>query len=134
MKIGICLFSVVSVAALLAFLNVGYRQGFLTSKRIAAALFIFRRSENGESATVDSCSGSLRHTVRFPESRSYQFHFHGGLSKGDVEIVLSDAKKQPLLRLNRCAPTGVVKLDKNNKYFLRWEFRKATGRCELSWE
>ena len=134
MKIGICLFTVVSVAALMAFLNVGYRQGFLTSKRIAAALFIFRRSENGESATVDSCSGSLRHTVRFPESRSYQFHFHGGLSKGDVEIVLSDAKKQPLLRLNRCAPTGVVKLDKNNKYFLRWEFRKATGRCELSWE
>lgn len=134
MKIGICLFTVVSVAALMAFLNVGYRQGFLTSKRIAAALFVFRRSENGESATVDSCSGSLRHTVRFPESRSYQFHFHGGLSKGDVEIVLSDAKKQPLLRLNRCAPTGVVKLDKNNKYFLRWEFRKATGRCELSWE
>ena len=134
MKIGICLFSVVSVAALLAFLNVGYRQGFLTSKRIAADLFVFRRSENGESATVDSCSGSLRHTVRFPESRSYQFHFHGGLSKGDAEIVLSDAKKQPLLRLNRCAPTGVVKLDKNNKYFLRWEFRKATGRCELSWE
>ena len=134
MKIGICLFTVVSVAALMAFLNVGYRQGFLTSKRIAAALFIFRRSENGESATVDSCSGSLRHTVRFPESRSYQFHFHGGLSKGDAEIMLSDAKKQPLLRLNRCAPTGVVKLDKNNKYFLRWEFRKATGRCELSWE
>ena len=134
MKIGICLFTVVSVAALMALMNVGYRKGFLTSKRIAAALFIFRRSENGESATVDSCSDSLRHTVRFPESRSYQFHFHGGLSKGDVEIVLSDAKKQPLLRLNRCAPTGVVKLDKNNKYFLRWEFRKATGRCELSWE
>lgn len=134
MKIGICLFTVVSVAALMAFLNVGYRQGFLTSKRIAAALFVFRRSENGESATVDSCSGSLRHTVRFPESRSYQFHFHGGLSKGDAEIVISDAKKQPLLRLNRCAPTGVVKLDKNNKYFFRWEFRKATGRCELSWE
>ena len=115
MKIGICLFSVVSVAALLAFLNVGYRQGFLTSKRIAAALFVFRRSENGESATVDSCSGSLRHTVRFPESRSYQFHFHGGLSKGDAEIVISDAKKQPLLRLNRCAPTGVVKLDKKQQ-------------------
>ena len=44
MKIGICLFTVVSVAALMALLNVGYRQGFLTSKRIAAALFIFRRS------------------------------------------------------------------------------------------
>ena len=134
MKVGICLFTVVSAAALLALLNVGYRQGFLTSKRIAAALFVFQHSGNGESVTVDSCSGSLRHTVRFQESRAYQFNFHGDLSRGDAEIVLSDGKKQPLLRLNRCSPTGTAKLAKNNKYFLRWEFRKATGRCELSWE
>lgn len=51
---------------------------------------------------------------------------------GEAEVLLPDRKKQPILRLNRQHPCETVELDgESSRYYLRWEFRKASGQCEL---
>jgi len=41
--------------------------------------------------------------------------------------------QRELLRLNQGKATGEIKLEKSARYYLRWEFKNATGRCELRW-
>lgn len=55
------------------------------------------------------------------------------LSKGDVELQLLDQEKQPLLKLNRQLMSQRIDLDGKSRYYLRWEFKGATGKCELRW-
>lgn len=55
------------------------------------------------------------------------------LSKGDVELQLLDQEKQPLLKLNRQLMSQTIDLDGKSRYYLRWEFKEATGKCELRW-
>ena len=110
-----------------------YRQGLAVSKSIAAVLFVFRPGKNGDHAALDACTGWVQRRARFRESRVYEFCLEDQLSKGEAEAVLLDAQKQELLRLNRLQATGRVQLEKQGRYYLRWEFRKATGRCWLTW-
>lgn len=70
---------------------------------------------------------------RFRESRTYEFTLEAQLSKGNVEVILLDKKKQQLLKLNRQSPSGKLELDAKNRYYLRWDFKGATGKCELHW-
>ena len=53
--------------------------------------------------------------------------------KGNVEVILLDRKKQQLMRLNPQSPICKIELDARNRYYLRWEFKGATGKCELRW-
>ena len=70
---------------------------------------------------------------RFYESRTYTFVLDAQLSKGDVELQLLDKEKQPLLKLNRQLMSQTIDLDGKSRYYLRWEFKEATGKCELRW-
>ena len=110
-----------------------YRQGFAVSKSIRALVFLFQPGAAGDTASVDSCSGWVRHAGRFRESRQYAFSLDAQLSKGDVEVSLLNGKKQELLKLNRWAPTGSIELDGKSRYYLQWRFSGATGKCALRW-
>lgn len=110
-----------------------YCKGIAVSRSIAAILFVFRRSRDADRATLDSCTGWLSHVGRFHESRTYQFTFDAQLSKGNAEVILLDEKKQQLMKLNRQSPTGIIDLDAKSRYYLRWEFKNVTGKCELRW-
>lgn len=110
-----------------------YRRGIAITENKRAILFIFRPGKNTDRANINSCTGWVRHIGRFHESRIYQFVLDARLSNGETELCLLDRKKQPLLKLNQHCPTGTIKLDAKNKYYLRWEFQNATGKCELSW-
>lgn len=110
-----------------------YRQGIAVSRSTRAVLFVFRTGKGADKATLDSCTGWVRHVGRFHESRTYEFTLDCQLSKGDVEVLLLDRKKQQLLKLNQQLPAGRAELDGKNRYYLRWEFKKATGKCELHW-
>lgn len=110
-----------------------YFRSVAISKSIVAILFIFRPCRNADKVTLDSCTGWVKHMGRFPESRTYEFALDTQLSKGDVEVILLDAKKEQLMKLNRQFPTGTIDLDTKNRYFLRWKFESATGKCELRW-
>ena len=96
-------------------------------------MIVFRHGKNADKATLDSCTGWVMHVGRFRESRTYEFFLDAQLSKGNVEVILLDRKKQPLMLLNPQAPTGKIELDVKNKYYLRWEFEGVTGKCELRW-
>ena len=71
---------------------------------------------------------------RFYENRTYSFALDAQLTKGNVEVLLLDKKKHTLLKLNRQFPSQTIDLDGgNNRYYLRWEFKSASGKCELRW-
>lgn len=123
-----CLFIVV-ICAVVFFL---YSQGLVERKKIKAILYVFRPGKSADRVTLDSCTGWVKHVGRFHESRSYEFVLECQLSSGDVEVILLDKEKQ-ILRLNQQAPIGRIELDSHNRYYLRWEFRNSTGKCELHW-
>lgn len=110
-----------------------YRQGLAVSKSICAAFFALRPKRNSDQAALDSCSGWVRHTGRFHESRVYQFFLDARLSKGTAQVLLLDKDKRQLLKLNGQLPEGKIELDRKAKYYLHWEFKEATGKCELRW-
>lgn len=127
------LYSAALTAAVCTAMYLLYCKGPAVSKRIAAILFIFRPGRDADKAALDSCTGWVRHVGSFHESRTYEFTFDAQLSKGNAEVVLLNKKKQPLMKLNQQCPTGKIELDAKNRYYLRWNFKSATGRCELHW-
>ena len=110
-----------------------HRQGFAVTKSIAAVLFVFQPGKRGGRASLNSCTGWVRHRGRFRKSWIMKFCFYCRLSSGDAEVVLLDSQKRELLRLNRHQSTGELKLDGTARYYLQWEFHRATGICELHW-
>lgn len=118
----------------LFFLLYLYHQGLAVTKSVAAVLFVFRPGKQGDSVSLDSCTGWVRHMGRFRESRMYTFHLDCRLSKGSAAVTLLDRQKRELLRLSQGSPAGEIELSGNGRYFLRWEFQNATGKCELRWQ
>ena len=110
-----------------------YLRSIAVSKSIAAILFVFRPGRDADRVTLGSCSGWVKHMGRFSESRTYKFILDTQLSTGEVEVILLDAKKELLMKLNRQSPSGKIDLDAKNRYYLRWAFKGATGKCELRW-
>ena len=110
-----------------------YRQGLMVSRSTRAILFAFWPGRYQDKAELDSCTGWVRHVGRFRESRTYEFTLDCQLSKGNVKVTLLDRKKQVLLLLHQGSPAGHIELDGKARYYLRWEFHSATGKCELRW-
>lgn len=110
-----------------------YRHGFAVAKSIMAVIFVFHPGPNGGRATVDRCTGWVSHAGRFRESRIYELTLDARLTQGDVEVLLLNREKVPLLKLSQWHPAAAVTLDAGEKYFLRWEFSNATGECKLRW-
>ncbi len=107
--------------------------GIATIKSIRAILFVFRPGKSGDRVALNTCTGWVRHMGRFYESGTYTFVLDAQLSKGDVELLLLDKDKQPLLKLNNQFTSQTIDLDGKSRYYLRWEFKGATGKCELHW-
>nr|WP_325183715.1 hypothetical protein [uncultured Oscillibacter sp.] len=124
---------VILFAALAVLIYLLYRQGFAVTESVTAVLFVFQPGKQSDRASLDSCTGWMRHAGRFRDSRVYAFSLDCRLSKGSAEVLLLDRQKQELLRLNQDRSTGEIELDGSSRYYLRWEFRNATGKCELRW-
>lgn len=110
-----------------------YCSGLAVTKSIMALLFVFDPGKDGDRVRLDSCTGWVSHVGRFRESRTYEFVLDARLTKGDVEVLLLNQKKTPLLRLNKWHSVACAELDGSRRYFLRWEFSNAAGDCELHW-
>lgn len=81
------------------------------TKSIRAVLFAFQPGKNRDRAALNDCTGWVRHMGRFYESKTYVFVLDTQLSKGDVEVLLLDRKKQPLLKLGKQCPSRTIDLD-----------------------
>lgn len=111
-----------------------YRQGIAQSKCIAAAFYVFLPGRSSDRVAMDSCNGWVRRMGKFREARTYEFTLDTQLSNGDVEVFLLDQEKQEILRLNPYFPSQQVSLSEKSRYYIHWEFRNATGKCELNWQ
>lgn len=109
------------------------RYGFMLTKGIVAVLFVFRSGRNGDRVSLDSCTGWVKHMGRFSKGRRYVLTLDAALSQGEAEVFLLDRRGQILLRLNRRRPEGTLSPEARTRYYLRWEFHHATGRCDLLW-
>lgn len=127
------LYAAVLAAVVCVVIYLLYCKGFGVLKSTTAILFVFRRGKKAHKATLDSCTGRVKYVGRFRESKVYEFTFDAQLSKGNVEVTLLDKKKQELLKLSRQSSFGKIEIDAKNKYYLRWDFKGATGTCELHW-
>ncbi len=106
-----------------------------TRKCIRAVLFVFLPEKTRDKVLLGACTGWVRHMGPFEESRKYAFSLDAKLTKGEVEVLLLNRQKQPLFRLRKQSPSQTIELDGQNcRYYLRWEFRHASGQCELRWQ
>ena len=124
-------YHLIIILALGAVIYLLYRRGLAVTKCIAAVLFVFRPGREADRADVNSCTGWVRHVGRFHENKTYAFTLTCRLSKGSAAVCLLDREKRPLLKLDSRSPSG--QLSPEGKTYLRWDFQKATGQCELSW-
>ena len=69
---NIPLFIAFSVA-IFAFIYILYCQGFAVLRRTAAIMLVFRHGKNADKATLDSCTGWVKHAGKFRESKIYEF-------------------------------------------------------------
>lgn len=121
------------LAAVVVAVYILYRRGAVVSKSICAALFVFKPGKSSDRITLESCTGWVRHGVRPRESREYEFSLTEELTAGKASVALLDREKRQLLKLDGQCPGGRVELEAKGRYYLRWEFSKAAGRCELRW-
>ena len=110
-----------------------YRQGFAVSKCVKAVLFVFRRGKRSDYASLNSCSGWVRHRLPVRHDQIYEFNLDCRLVQGETEVTLMAPQRHELLRLNQYQATGCVNLNKKTSYSLCWSFQNATGKCELRW-
>lgn len=123
------------VLAALVFLAVYlfFRRGPAVTKCLAALVFVFRRSKNGDNVRVSSCTGWAKHTVRLREGRVCEFHLDAQCLRGETSVSLLDGEKQELLRLTQYLPDRSICPVGSDRYSLRWEFKHASGEFALSW-
>lgn len=112
-----------------------YRRGIAVTKSVAAVFFAFRPGKRGDSAALNSCSGWVQHAGRFCGNEgTYTFTFNCRLTKGEALVWLLNEKKEKLLCLNRQLTAGSAEIHRGERYYLRWEFMGATGKCTLHWQ
>lgn len=111
-----------------------YHQGLAVTKSVAAVLFVFRPRKQGDSVSLDSCTGWVRHMGRFRRSQVYEFSLDCRLSQGEAAVILLDRQSRELLRLDCHKAAGSAALERGVSYVLHWEFQNATGKCELRWQ
>lgn len=81
---------------------------------------MFWPGKTKDRVTLNTCTGWVRHMGRFYESKTYTFVLDVQLSKGNIELLLLDKEKQPLLKLNRQLTSQAIDLDRKSRYYLQW--------------
>lgn len=112
-----------------------YLQGYMVVSSKRAVLFVGSVRGNGScKASFSSCSGYMKRVMRFKESKAYYFTLDYELQKGDMEVKLLDASKQPIAILNQSCRNVMIDVDRKGRYYLVFTFKSASGNYELKWE
>lgn len=110
-----------------------YESGLLIIKSRRALTFIGSIRGKRCSATFTSCSGTMRRVVRFGEDQTCRLRLEAELKQGDLAVELLDARKQPVMRLDREHPCMEAQVSKGMRYHLVFRFQSASGRYVLEW-
>ncbi len=106
---------------------------FWVLKSIRALTFFFRPGRHEDSVMITRGTGWVRHRLIVESSALYSFRFSGSLSDGNAEVSILNAKKEPLAKLDPDHREEDIFLEAENKYYLKWDFRKASGQFDLRW-
>lgn len=111
-----------------------YVQGVLIVNTKRAVMFVGSiRGKDNCRANFTSCSGYMKRVIKFKESKTYSFVLHSELEKGEIEVKILDATKQPIMTLNHIKQTAMIAVDKKRRYYLIFTFKSASGKYELKW-
>lgn len=89
---------------------------------------------NCKRATFTQCDGTIEQIVRFPQSRTYAFTLYSNIEKGDVQVMLLNRFKRPLLTLSQVHSKVEVPCKKGERYYLFVRFTQTSGAYEVKWE
>ena len=106
-----------------------YNMGYMVINSKSAVSYV--GSTKGTGATFTSCNGYIKRIIRFQEDKTCTFLLHAELTKGDMSVELLDSAKHKIMCLTRSAPSAVIDVVKNKKYYLVINFKSATGRYSL---
>lgn len=104
----------------------------VTTRFQRVGAFVFRRRDGSDRLRMRACTGWVKRRLFREETGQLTFQLQEELTEGEGEVVLLDGERE-LLRLDREHPAGTVTLAGETTYLLQWTFRKASGRCTLSW-
>lgn len=102
-------------------------------KSIRAFTFVFQPRKREDRVLVGRATGWARHRLIIDHSAICSFHFSDSLSNGKAGVSVLNANKEPIAELDQNHPDAAVFLESEQKYYLRWNFEKASGQCELHW-
>lgn len=108
-----------------------YCSGIAVMKYIAAVEFVFLRGKDTDRMSLSSCTGTVKYMCKLCEGGVYEYKLDSELTSGSVELILTDRKKQQILKLDSNNTAGKAEIDMNNRYYLQWKFKSASGKCEL---
>lgn len=101
-------------------------------KCIAAAEFVFFRDKDTDRTSLSSCSGTVKHMCKLCEGEVYEYKLDSQLTSGSVELILTDRKKQQILKLDNNNTVGKAEIDRNNRYYLQWKFKERLASVSFT--
>lgn len=108
--------------------------GYMVLNKKRAVLFTGSiLGKNRCKVRFSSCNGFVKKIIKFSDSRSYQFNFSNHITKGNVSIEILNKNKEIILNLSPSVPTGILDVNKKEKYYLVLKFDKADGEYKLTW-
>lgn len=84
-------------------------------------------------ASFTACTGKIHRILRFRESRSYSFRLTGHIQQGTVTAEILTPNRQQVLLLTSDNPSGILHVQKGQRYLLFIHFQHASGDYQLDW-
>lgn len=108
--------------------------GYMSLNVKRAMLYIGKRGKNYRGATVDSCSGYVKTVFKVKESRNYQFALDLTQEKGNIFVEIHGSNKECAEIFDYNNKEKTIFLDCNKRYYLKFNYKQATGNVKLSWK
>lgn len=125
----------IGIPSLILLLILLYRNGYIPIRVMRALLFVGSTGirQNQCKARFSVCTGFIRYVLTFREAKTVLFSFDSAITKGNVQILVLDRTKQPVLKLTPDSPTGQLRITPHQRYYIKIIFNKADGDYHLTW-
>lgn len=129
------LLSILGVLALGIVFYILYINGYMIINAKRAVMFMgsMRGKNNSCKAIFSSCDGYIKRVIRFRKSQIYNAIFDCEMTDGTMTVELLDSTRQSILTLDDTRKSGQVFLNKNERYYLVFQFHSASGQYRLKW-
>lgn len=126
---------ILGIVSMLALFYVLYINGFMIWNNRRALMFIGSlRGDGACKARFNVCSGVMKRVIRFKESKVYHFNLDINLTEGSLEVRVLDKDKNVVVLLDHNTCEYELMVESKKRYYLVFEFKKASGEYVLEWK